>query len=383
MAVTQNELITALTTFLSTNPVRLSVRHGLAAEVDPADLIVGEMLCATDTMQTWICTATGTVVELTGLNILGYYATSGALDTAHPTGTAGQIYLVGTSPTHYYTWSGAAWVDLGAMNDVSTFATTASVGARTYTEENYVTDDESVTASIDALDIQAKDSADDIVSLEAYFSTSDMTYYVNGATGSDSNDGLSSGNAFLTINKAISMIPSLLFHTYTINVAAGTYAEVLKLEAISGTGVINILGASSYATAGSYQITSAYFQRISPKLYIKGFEATNSSTSVTSFRFTSCDNIYVQYCESSGTSLYGFFAEFNTTGRLYGCGCSNASYAALVAKDCSQVSSYEWSEAGSGNARGLFCQTAAIIGKYSTQPQGTTAETANNGGTIV
>ena len=126
MAVTQGELITALTTFLSTNPVRLAMRSGLASELDLADLIVGEIALATDTLQVWICTSLGTVVPLTGLTILGYYANAGALATAHPTGTAGQIYAVGSAPTHMYTWGGAAWVDLGAMNDTSVFATLAS-----------------------------------------------------------------------------------------------------------------------------------------------------------------------------------------------------------------------------------------------------------------
>jgi len=126
MAVTQNELVTALTTFLATNPVRLAMRSGLLAELDLADLVVGEIAVATDTLQVWICTSLGTVIPLTGLTILGYYANAGALATAHPTGTAGQIYLVGSAPMHTYTWDGSAWADMGAMNDTSTFATLAS-----------------------------------------------------------------------------------------------------------------------------------------------------------------------------------------------------------------------------------------------------------------
>jgi len=126
MAVTQGELVTALTTFLSTNPVRLAMRSGLASELDLADLIVGEIALATDTLQVWICTSLGTVVPLTGLTILGYYANAGALATAHPTGTAGQIYAVGSAPMHTYTWDGSAWADMGAMNDTSVFATLAS-----------------------------------------------------------------------------------------------------------------------------------------------------------------------------------------------------------------------------------------------------------------
>jgi len=128
MAVTQNELITALHTLLSTNPVRLAMRSGLASELDLADLLVGEIAVATDTLQVWVCTALGTCIQITGgLTALGYYATSGDLSTAHPTGTAGDIYIVGSAPSHLYTWGESAWVDLGAYNDTSTFAANGSV----------------------------------------------------------------------------------------------------------------------------------------------------------------------------------------------------------------------------------------------------------------
>lgn len=60
-------------------------------------------------------------------------------------------------------------------------------------------------------------------------------YYVNGSTGSNSNNGLSSGAAFATINKAISMLPSIMLGPCTINVADGTYAESIKIAGILNT----------------------------------------------------------------------------------------------------------------------------------------------------
>jgi len=48
-------------------------------------------------------------------------------------------------------------------NIVST--ATSAIGNRTYTEDNYVTDSETVTASIDALDIQVKDNTDAITAM--------------------------------------------------------------------------------------------------------------------------------------------------------------------------------------------------------------------------
>lgn len=61
--------------------------------------------------------------------------------------------------------------------------------------------------------------------------TADRNYYVNGTTGNDSNDGLSSGAAFATIQKAVNVARGVFGGTYsiTINVADGTYAENVVL----------------------------------------------------------------------------------------------------------------------------------------------------------
>lgn len=223
---------------------------------------------------------------------------------------------------------------------------------------------------------------DGLVNLGGLISVADTTYYV-ATTGSDSNDGLSSGNAFLTINKALGMIPPILTHTYTINVAAGTYAEVVSISNIMGTGVIQITGASNYANCGSYQIIRFKAEQVSPILRLFGFEATNATSTGNSFDFYYCGCLYVAYCKTLGADKYGFFTNFGTVGRIYHCGCSNSTGAALDVEDGCQIASYVWEEVGSGNTVGLRCVTASIIGKNSTQPQGTTAESALAGGTIV
>jgi hypothetical protein len=45
-----------------------------------------------------------------GINIQGTYATLGDLQTAYPTGTLGQGYIVGTN---FYIWTGSAWQNVG------------------------------------------------------------------------------------------------------------------------------------------------------------------------------------------------------------------------------------------------------------------------------
>lgn len=62
-----------------------------------------------------------------GLMILDEYATLADLQTAHPTGDAGDAYLVGVSPSFtLYIWStaNAAWVDGGALTTPSPTTTT-------------------------------------------------------------------------------------------------------------------------------------------------------------------------------------------------------------------------------------------------------------------
>ena len=62
-----------------------------------------------------------------GLQIMDEYATLAALQAAHPTGDAGDAYLVGTSPNFtLYIWSPSsnAWVDGGALTNPSPSITT-------------------------------------------------------------------------------------------------------------------------------------------------------------------------------------------------------------------------------------------------------------------
>lgn len=62
-----------------------------------------------------------------GLEVLDEYATLTDLQTAHPTGSSGDMYLVGTSPNFIlYLWSPSqnAWVDGGALTSPSPSVTT-------------------------------------------------------------------------------------------------------------------------------------------------------------------------------------------------------------------------------------------------------------------
>ncbi len=75
--------------------------------------------------------------------------------------------------------------------------------------------------------------------------SADRTYYVNASAGSDSNDGLSAGAAFATIQKAIDVAAALDGSIYdvTIQLANGTYvSSQLNVKTMVGAGSIFIIG---------------------------------------------------------------------------------------------------------------------------------------------
>ena len=128
MAISQAELITALQTLLSTVKFRLRGRRGTTAQLDPSLMKAGEFAFVTDTHTLYACYVDGVIEQVShGFIPKATYATLAALQAAHPTGVASDYYMVGTGPYHLYNWGGAAWVDMGTWNDMSLYATAASL----------------------------------------------------------------------------------------------------------------------------------------------------------------------------------------------------------------------------------------------------------------
>lgn len=69
--------------------------------------------------------------------------------------------------------------------------------------------------------------------LVSVFVKKDLTYYVNGTTGSDENDGLSSGTALATIQAAVDKFKGYVVSGCFIEIAAGTYVENVVVAGIS------------------------------------------------------------------------------------------------------------------------------------------------------
>lgn len=97
------------------------------------------------------------------------------------------------------------------------------------------------------------------------FSTAAATYYVNAATGSDTNSGLSSSAPFATITKALAASTLFGAFTTTINVYAGTYNEKLDITAwsfISNSRLIDIVGQDWTAVTPTTGIASGTFDAV-------------------------------------------------------------------------------------------------------------------------
>ena len=114
--------------------------------------------------------------------------------------------------------------------------------------------------------------------------TSDTTYYVS-ASGSDSNDGLSSGAPFLTIQKAVDTIYEKDWNTYTPTIqlsgGSGTFTENIVLDGV----VLGLVGAvvltGDTTTPSNYIITSTsgntFRVQNNAVLSVEGFELRATS----------------------------------------------------------------------------------------------------------
>jgi hypothetical protein len=137
------------------------------------------------------------------------------------------------------------------------------------------------------------------------------TYYVDGASGNDGNDGLTSGTAFATIQKAVDTAASLDtgIHNVTIDVASGTYPDPVVLKSLVGAGEVILVG--DEGTPGNVVISVPAGAAIAPAAAIigtyrvRGFRlaTAGSEGSATALRAT-----------GAGCSIYFRNLEFGPAG---------------------------------------------------------------------
>jgi len=137
--------------------------------------------------------------------------------------------------------------------------------------------------------------------------TANRTYYVR-SNGSDSNDGLSntSGGAFLTITKALSVVASLDCATFNVvvQVADGTYNEGVTLPKPLGSGTFSLTG--NISTPANVVInatnTGAVTGTDAGVWFVQGFklQTTTGGLLISAYRGTSLSFGYINFGSCAG-----------------------------------------------------------------------------------
>lgn len=196
--------------------------------------------------------------------------------------------------------------------------------------------------------------------------------------GSDDNDGSANdaAHALKTISEAIRRLPPRIDHTVTINVAAGTYNEIVNINGFIGNGNICLYGDTS--VSDSYVVTQVYVSKCTCYVEIRGIKATITTSEA--FYIGGCTRVLINYCKvDAATTGYSAIYAISSFCTVQNSSLSNRS--AGIYTFSSVV--FSNTNTGSGNTYGLRASDASKIGKGGTQPGGTTAEYVQNGGQIV
>jgi len=187
------------------------------------------------------------------------------------------------------------------------------------------------------------------------YTTSALTYYVDGATGSDANNtGLSSTSPFKTISKAISVIPQIVNHIVIINVTAGTYNEYVDIMGFTGKGTIKVIGGTDLTTAANYRVSCfRIWGNSCYSVYIQGFRENGL---VDTFYAVNNLSVTFYYCIDEIATSEGFYLNGGTY-FMTKCKSSNHSFGVrpVNCKVCLDQCT------GSGNAYGIRGEHGAII----------------------
>jgi hypothetical protein len=216
------------------------------------------------------------------------------------------------------------------------------------------------------------------------FTTANKTYYINAALGSDTTGDGSVDAPFATIQHAIDLIPQIVNHTVSIRLAAGLYSESVTIKGFVGEGTIDIRGntASDLVTTPDYEVSGPMeIMYNSCSVYMAGISFSSAGASTANVTIKGCIRCEIRYCMAVTTesTKIGFRLDSSLVYML-GNQVSNHNYALYASIACVVVSA-TWT-AGSDNTTGIRAEYGATVGKNSTQPQGTTAESVAYGGEI-
>ncbi|CQR58407.1 C1q-like domain-containing protein [Paenibacillus riograndensis] len=205
--------------------------------------------------------------------------------------------------------------------------------------------------------------------------TADITYYVR-TDGNDGNNGLANtaGGAFRTIQKAVSMIPDTVNHFVAVNVAAGTYAEIISLSGYSGSGQIAVMGDSVVSTSRTVDAIKMYSN--SCFVTVNGFNCLppsgTNAVSVISSVGALINNINSTVAAGTGAGLDVNLSNIRATS----CNFSNK-FIAVNAVNASVA--YIENFTGSGNTWGNRSVLGSVVTAAGTRVTGTSGDSSDNG----
>ena len=267
--------------------------------------------------------------------------------------------------------------DLGLKANATQVLTNVPAGAlftdTVTTVENVLTS----TSTTNALSANQGYVLNNLVNTKPPMTTANLTYYV-ATTGSDSNNGLAVGTPFLTIAKAISMIPQIVNHAVIVNLAVGTYNENILINGVFGNSAIAIQGATDLANSVNYKVDSLSINNCFANISVIGINfITTTSPGIYCGCSTYC---WIRFCTIDGAAAFdGLKAAKGSATQIRECSISNKNQA-ITADEQARVFSYL--NSGTGNTTVFMAAKAGEIVKSGVQPTGTTAESAITGGLI-
>ncbi|WP_019535045.1 DUF1565 domain-containing protein [Paenibacillus ginsengihumi] len=203
-----------------------------------------------------------------------------------------------------------------------------------------------------------------------------MNLYVS-PNGNDVNNG-TSGAPLKTIQAAINRIPPIVNHTVIINVAPGTYNEIVKVAGFQGQGIIHLYAGN--AISMNYSVSAVAVDFCSCQVVVRGFNGT--ATDRAPFSANNSFDTKFEKCSVTAASTYhsGYHVINNGMVTIINCKVTNRVYGAFL-NGAAQIMSIEWDDNSTGNTIGLVAQYG-VITKQGVQPRGTTSETTGFGGMI-
>ena len=137
----------------------------------------------------------------------------------------------------------------------------------------------------------------------------DLTYYVS-ATGDDSKNGLSPGNAFLTIQAAFDLLPEVIRHNILISIGEGTFdPAALADKEITGEGSLVIRGTLGAPTLTTGNTSGTYFYTSSTNDTVVPFVADNWTVDelrgmLLKVAATGKGDVYQVICSNQANSIF-------------------------------------------------------------------------------